>query len=398
MQATAETTQRDARTTAQTAAESSSRAARPVRVLMVGPSLDILGGQAVQASRLLARLHTEPELEVDLLPVNPRLPGILRKLQAIKYVRTIVTEFYYLATLLARVRHYDVIHIFSASYSSFVLAPTPAIFIAKLYGKRTVLNYRSGHLEDHLRRWRRTAPATMRQVDEIITPSGYLVDVYAKFGLRARAIFNIIELEQFHFRERGRLRPVFLSNRNFEWLYNVSCVLRAFALIQQQHADARLTVAGYGPQRAELERLAGELNLRHVEFVGRVPPEQMFGLLDAADIYLNAPDVDNMPNSVLEAFAAGLPVVTTDAGGIPYIVTDGATALMVRCNDAEALARAALRLLDDEQLATEIARRAHAECTKYSWANVRGDWLKLYTTLARRAVERREQKAAGRRQ
>jgi glycosyltransferase involved in cell wall biosynthesis len=235
----------------------------------------------------------------------------------------------------------------------------------------------------------------MRLVDEIITPSGYLVDVYAKFGLRARAIFNIIEPEKFRYRERGRLRPVFLSNRNFEWLYNVSCVLRAFALIQQRHADARLTVAGYGPQRAELEQLARELDLRHVEFVGRVPSEQMFGLLDAADVYLNAPDVDNMPNSVLEAFASGLPVVTTDAGGIPYIVEDGVTGLMVRRNDAEALARAALRLLDDEQLATEIAQRARAECEKYSWANVRGEWLNLYTTLARGAAERGGRKAAG---
>jgi glycosyltransferase involved in cell wall biosynthesis len=398
MQATAETIEREAHATENTAAEalSPSRAARPVRVLMVGPSLDILGGQAVQASRLLARLRAEPELEVDLLPVNPRLPGVLRKLQAIKYVRTLVTELYYLATLLARVRRYDVIHIFSASYTSFVLAPTPAILVAKLYGKKTVLNYRSGHLEDHLLKWPRTAPATMRLVDEIVTPSGYLVDVFAKFNLRARAIFNIVELEQFRFRARGRLRPVFLSNRNFEWLYNVSCVLRAFALIQRQHPEARLTVAGYGPQRDELERLAGELDLRQVEFVGRVPSDRMFELLDAADIYLNAPDVDNMPNSVLEAYAAGLPVVTTDAGGIPYIVRDGETGLMVHCNDADALAAAALRLLDDERLATEIARNAHAECARYSWSNVRGEWLKLYRTLARGEVEQEAHAALAR--
>ena len=401
MQATAETIEREARAAVETAGEalsageaSSVRAGRRVRVLMVGPSLDILGGQAVQASRLLARLRSEPELEVDLLPVNPRLPGVLRKLQAIKYVRTLVTELYYLATLLARVRRYDVIHIFSASYTSFVLAPTPAILVAKLYGKKTVLNYRSGHLEDHLLRWPRTAPATMRLVDEIVTPSGYLVDVFAKFNLRARAIFNIVELEQFRYRRRGRLRPVFLSNRNFEWLYNVSCVLRAFALIQRRHPEARLTVAGYGPQRAELEQLAVELNLRQVEFVGRVPSERMFDLLDAADIYLNAPDVDNMPNSVLEAYAAGLPVVTTDAGGIPYIVRDGETGLMVRRNDADALAEAALRLLDDEQLATALAHNAHAECARYSWSNVRGEWLKLYRTLARGEAEQVVQPSA----
>ena len=123
-----------------------------LKVLIVAPSLDILGGQAVQASRLLARLSKEPGISVSFLPHNPRLPAPFNKLQSIKYVRTIVTSFLYLALLLARVRKYDCIHIFSASYLSFLLAPTPAILIAKLYGKRVVLNYRSGEAADHLKR------------------------------------------------------------------------------------------------------------------------------------------------------------------------------------------------------------------------------------------------------
>src|SRR5215813_11485244 len=92
---------------------------KPLRVLMAAPSFDILGGQAVQAARLLDRLREEPGLEVGFLPVNPRLPGVLRKLQAIKYVRTVVTSIAYVGSLLARVAKYDVIHIFSASYFSF---------------------------------------------------------------------------------------------------------------------------------------------------------------------------------------------------------------------------------------------------------------------------------------
>src|SRR5258708_37128325 len=116
----------------------------PLRILIVGPSLDILGGQAVQAERLMKRLQAEPSLEVGFLPINPRLPGVLRKLQAIKYVRTIVTSIMYCVTLLARVRRYDVIHVFSASYFSFVLAPTPAMLIAGLYGRKILLNYHTG--------------------------------------------------------------------------------------------------------------------------------------------------------------------------------------------------------------------------------------------------------------
>src|ERR1044071_5103255 len=121
---------------------------RCLRVLIVAPSLDILGGQAVQAARLIARLREEPSLDVGFLPINPRGRGILGKLQGIKYVRTIVTSVLYVLSLLARVRKYDVIHIFAASYFSFVLAPTPAVLIGKLFHKRLLLNYHSGEAED----------------------------------------------------------------------------------------------------------------------------------------------------------------------------------------------------------------------------------------------------------
>ncbi|MDQ1559421.1 MAG: hypothetical protein QOD32_2481 [Pyrinomonadaceae bacterium] len=370
------------RTTAETHETHATPKSRRVRVLIVAPSLGILGGQAVQAARLLARFEAEPSLEVSFLPVNPRLPGMLGRLQSVKYVRTVLTSIAYVASLLARVRAFDVIHVFSASYTSFVLAPTPAILVAKLYGKKIVLNYRSGEAEDHLTRWRRTALPTIRLVDEVAVPSGYLVDVFARFGLGARSIYNFVETERFRFRTRRPLRPVFLSNRNLEPLYNVGCILRAFAIIQRRFPEASLTVAGDGSQRAELEQLARELKLNHTEFVGSVAQSRMPELCERADIYLNSSNIDNMPGSIIEAYAAGLPVVTTDAGGIPYILADGQTGLMVGRGDHEALAAAAISLLEDEALAERLAANALAACRQYSWAAVRDEWLKLYFELA----------------
>jgi glycosyltransferase involved in cell wall biosynthesis len=365
-----------------TNAKAATEGRRAVRVLVVAPSLGILGGQAVQAARLVARLQTEPSLEVSFLPINPRLPGLFGKLQAIKYVRTVLTSIAYIASLLARVRGFDVIHVFSASYTSFVIAPTPAILIAKLYGKKIVLNYRSGEAEDHLRRWRRTALPTIRLVDEVAVPSGYLVDVFARFGIHARSIYNFVETDRFRFRRRKPLRPVFLSNRNLEALYNVACILRAFAIVQRRFPAAALTVAGDGSQRAELESLARQLDLRNTEFIGRVEQARMHELCERADIYLNSSNIDNMPGSIIEAYAAGLPVVTTDAGGISYILTHEETGLMVKRGDHEALAASAIRLLEDEELAERLATNALAACRQYSWAAVRDEWLKLYFELA----------------
>lgn len=356
--------------------------AQKLRVLIVAPSCDILGGQSVQAARLISRLRAEPSLEVAFLPINPRLPGRLRKLQSIKYVRTLVTSILYVATLLTWVREYDLIHVFSASYFSFVLAPTPAILIGKLYGKKILLNYHSGEAEDHLERWRRSAVGTIRMVDDVAVPSEYLVRVFARFNLQAKPIYNLIETEEFRFRERKPLRPVFLSNRNLERHYGVDRVLRAFALIQRSISGASLVVAGDGAERASLEQLARELKLQNTEFIGRVGHDRITELYDQADIFVNGSEIDNQPLSLLEAFACGLPVVTTDAGGIVDMVTHEQNGLVVRCGDYQQLAAEALRLLADKELAAKLVHQARKECGKYSWDTVREQWLTLYADMA----------------
>src|SRR5215213_11847101 len=155
--------------------------ARPIRVCLVAPSLSILGGQAVAAQRLLERLRAVPGLEIGFLPHDPRTNAVLRLLQRVKYVRTVATSIAYVASLLRRLPAYDIVHVFSASYWSFLLAPTPAILIGKLLGKRVVVNYRSGEAEDHLTRWPRTSVPTLKRADAVATPSGYLVDVFARF-------------------------------------------------------------------------------------------------------------------------------------------------------------------------------------------------------------------------
>ncbi len=350
----------------------------PLRVCLVGPSLDIVGGQSIILDRLLARFRDTPGVEVSFIAVNPRLPGPLRLLQRVRYVRTVATSVAYVATLLARLRRVDVVHAFSASYWSYLLAPVPAMLVGRLYGKALVLNYHSGEADDHLARWR-SAGIFAGLAHQIAVPSGYLEEVFARHGLAASAVFNFIETERITHRARATLQPRFLSNRNLEKLYNVACTIRAFARIQALVPEAALVIAGDGSERAALERLVAELGLRQVQFVGRVAPDAMPALYNAADVYLNSPDIDNMPSSILEAYAAGLPVVTTDAGGIPYLVRHDATGLMVPTGDAAALAEQALRLLRDPALVERLTQRARQECLAlYVWPAVRDAWLQLY--------------------
>ena len=158
----------------------------------------------------------------------------------------------------------------------------PPLLVGKLLGKKVVLNYRSGEAKDHLTRWRLAAP-TIRLADVIVSPSGYLVDVFARFGLKARSIFNIIDPNKFRYRQRRKLRPVFLHNRGLEPLYNVQCTLRAFQIVQRKYPDATLTVAHDGSLRSNLEALARELDLRNTNFIGSIPQSRVAELYDAAE-------------------------------------------------------------------------------------------------------------------
>ena len=346
------------------------------RIALVAFSLDILGGQGVQARALVAELRRDGH-EVTFIPFNPPVPRLLRWARRYRYVRTLLNQALYLPSL-RRLRDADVVHVFSASYWSFVLATTPAILAARRLGKRIVLHYHSGEADDHLARWGYWVHPWLRRVDEIVVPSDYLRRVFAGHGYRVRVIRNVVDTSCFRYRERASLRARLLSTRNLEPHYRVDNTLEAFALLRGQHPEATLTVAGCGSEEGRLRRLAESLGVGGIWFAGRVEPAAMADLHDQADVFVNSSVVDNQPVSVLEAFAAGLPVVSTDTGDIAAMVRDGETGLLVPPGDPVALAKAVTGLLDDPDRARLLARRARREVEQYTWVAVREAWAAVY--------------------
>jgi glycosyltransferase involved in cell wall biosynthesis len=165
----------------------------------------------------------------------------------------------------------------------------------------------------------------------IVSPTPYLTEVYARAGLTADVIPNFLDVERegHRFRVRDPVRPVFLANRNLQPLYNYPVILAAFAHIQAEVPEARLIIAGDGPEGPRLRALVEERALRNVEFRGKLSHTAIIALYNEADVYLNAPNLDCFPGSILEAFAAGIPVVSSNVGGIRYIVAHGRTGLLV---------------------------------------------------------------------
>lgn len=346
------------------------------RIALASFSLDIVGGQGVQARLLLDELGKDGH-EVFFVPFNPRFPRVLQGVRGWRYVRTLLNQALYLPAL-RHLRRADVVHVFSASYWSFLLATMPAMVVARRLGKRVVLHYHSGEAEDHLARWGWLVHPWLRLADEIVVPSEYLRAVFARHGYHARVIPNIVDISHFHHRERTPLRPRLLSARNLEPYYRVDTTVEAFALLKSVYPDATLTIVGYGSEDMRLRRLAASFAVDGIRFVGRVQPEAMPAFYEAADIFVNASVVDNQPVSVLEAFAAGLPVVSTATGDLAAMVRDGETGLVVPPGDPVALANAVARLLEHPDCARLVVRQARQEVDTYTWPRVRNAWAAVY--------------------
>src|SRR5205823_4872271 len=127
--------------------------------------------------------------------------------------------------------------------------------------------------------------------------------------------------------------------------------------------------------------LVHQLNLKGVEFTGVASRQDIGQYYDRADIFINGSRLDNMPVSVLEAFASGTPVVTTTPEGMSYLVEHERTGLLSESGDAEALAENVIRLLRDPELAAQLASNAHEQLSRYCWGFVREQWLDVYHSL-----------------
>jgi glycosyltransferase involved in cell wall biosynthesis len=351
-----------------------------IRVAIVGPSLRYVGGQSVQADLLLRHWEGDPDVHVGFIPVDPPFPAGLRWVARVPGLRTIVRTPFYLAGLWRGLQDVDVAHIFSASYSSFVVAVFPAWLVATVRGKKTLINYHSGEARHHLDgSW--FARAVLKRASGVVTPSAYLVDVFREFGLQAAPVANIVDLSQFAYRLRDPLLPHLVCTRGFHPYYCVDVVVKAFAQVKREFPEAQLDLVGGGPLEPDIRRLVSDLKIDGVIFCGIASREDIGQYYNRADIFINASRLDNMPVSVLEAFASGTPVISTAPEGMRYLVDHGRTGLLSDPGGPQGLANDVIRVLRDPQLARRLSLNAAEEVKRYDWTKVRSQWLDVYRHL-----------------
>lgn len=350
-----------------------------MRVAVVGPISPPAGGMAAQTQQLVALLSSEVA-KVHLIPVNaPYWPAWIGRVRGLRAVFRLIPFVHRLFRVCGEV---DVLHVMGSSGWAWHLFATPAIWLAHLRGVPVIVNYRGGEAAGFLERSSRLVTLSAARAAAVVVPSEFLRNIFQQYDIRVRVIPNIVDLSLFQPNLQQRNYedgPHLVVARNLEPIYDVATAIHAFAVIRQEFPNARLSVAGTGPDRQRLEQLVRDLQVRSaVSFTGMLDRIQMRTLLSSADALLNPSTADNMPNSILEALASRVVVISTNVGGVPFMVENGKTALLVPPRDPAAMAMAGLRVLRDPALAERLRSAGLAEVRQYAWDQIRDLWLQLY--------------------
>jgi glycosyltransferase involved in cell wall biosynthesis len=275
------------------------------------------------------------------------------------------------------------IHILQVfSGASFVQADLASLF-ASVLNIPTVMILRGGSLPDFSKKNPRWAKRVFSRAGKIIAPSGYLARNLDWLGYPIEVIPNIIDISNYPYRQRENILPHLFWMRSFFWFYEPDMALRVANRLQAKYPDLRLTMAG--PDKGLLDqtrRRAEELQLADkTDFPGFLGMSEKVTLANRHDIYLNTNTIDNMPVSVLEMSALGLPIVATAVGGIPDLLEHERTALLVPDGDDRAMAESIQRLLSDSNLTRTLSRNGRELAESCSARKVIQQWENLFSRI-----------------
>jgi len=257
-----------------------------------------------------------------------------------------------------------------------------SVCLLKLLGKPLVLTLHGGNLPVFFQKYPGRMQRLLRKAEMVVSPSPYLKTILREIRPDIISVPNFVNISAYPFVHRVSPKAVLVWLRAFHEIYNPWMAPEVINLLIDEFPEIQLTMVGPDKGDGSFDRSLEEANRLgvkdRIEFPGFVPKGEVPEWLNKADIFLNTTNVDNTPVSVIETMACGLCIVSTDVGGIPYLLEDGVDALLVPPEDPEAMANAVKRILTDPQLAASLSTNARKKAETFSWEKVLPMWEALF--------------------
>jgi glycosyltransferase involved in cell wall biosynthesis len=247
-----------------------------------------------------------------------------------------------------------------------------------------------GNLPKFIEKYPGWTKFALDKADVLVAPSLFLADQIGKFNYRIKVISNVVDIDIYKYRERSKISPKLFWMRSFHPVYNPEMAIKVLQRLRQRGHQATLTMAGKdkGLEKS-LKQKVNELGLsENIRFAGFLNPSEKIKEFTKADIYLNTNRIDNMPVSVVEARALGLPVISTNVGGLPYLIDHKENGLIVPDEDFESMVKCIELLLDDPKLTQKISKNGRKLAEEAAWMKIRVEWEDLILQVCNRELSR----------
>lgn len=275
----------------------------------------------------------------------------------------------------------------SARWADFVLIDTYSTFnfwyafsvsqLCRILDLKYMLILHGGNLPGRLKRNPRLCRMVFRNATCLVAPSQYLAQEFKKSGYEVVHIPNPVDTTEFKYKSREAIGPKLIWVRSLADLYNPEMALEVVRDLKTDFPEVSLIMVG--PDGGKLKTLARFVKEHEldVQFTGRLTKAQWAALAKDCDIFLNTSTVDNAPFSILEALALGLFVVSTDVGGIPFLMEHERHGLLVRSGQNRDMADSVRRLISDSNLRKVISSSSEILINGSSSGEVAKKWIEI---------------------
>jgi L-malate glycosyltransferase len=274
-------------------------------------------------------------------------------------------------------RKQDIFHIHGCSHAGF-FPIVLGVLLGRILNKKIIITYHGGNAADFFAKYPRFISYIFKKANRIIVLSRFLAEEFSKYGIETEIIPNIINKNGSNYIQRKYFSPQIVTTRSLSSVYDIKTALNAFAIVQKKYVNATLHIVGAGPEESELKKMVVEKDIKNVVFTGRVDNNEIYKYLELADFWCNPTTKDNMPVSLLEAINAGLVIISTNVGGIPYMVEHNKSAWLVNKGDAYEMANGILYLIENPDKAQSLIINARATLQQYDWESIKGRLFQLY--------------------
>ncbi len=255
--------------------------------------------------------------------------------------------------------------------------------IAKVFGKKLVFTIRGGSVPARIKALPNRYLPVLRMADVITCPSSFTKSELSKYDIDTVLLENSIPLEKYVFRDKSNLRPTLLWMRTFAHIYNPEMAVEVAKELKKDYPDVKLYMGG--PDLGKLQYtkdLIEQYQLQdNVELIGFVDMEKKIAYSEKADMYICTNRVDNAPVTFLEMWAMGLPIISTNVGGIPFLVKDGEDAVLVSDEDYKAMAEQIKILISDNAKTRQLVAKGKQRIKAFSEEEVYKKWHSLLSEL-----------------